>query len=417
LADLDESLANIDLKALVETLIGDAPETVIVTTPKFYAAFDSVINEENMPLIRDWMLVHSIRSLAEYCSSDAIAILGAFSNLLTGQTEPIPPNVTAFAAVRSLYSEVVGLYYGEKYFGPEAKADVTAMVEQMIETYRERLTANTWLSEETRIKALRKLDTMALQIGYPDKIDPLYDELLIDSAAEGGTYAGNLLRIQRLAIQDMMDRFYEESDRDLWIISADTVNAMYNPQMNSIVFPSAILQAPFYSLSQSESMNYGGIGAVIAHEISHAFDPNGAKFDENGAMTDWWLPEDYAKFEELSQRMVEVFDGLPYKEFTVNGTLTLGENVADAGGLGCALQVVQSLPEPDLQAFFINWATIWRQKTYDQVEGILITIDTHAPNKIRANLQPAMLDAFYEAFDIIEGDPMYRAPEDRVAIW
>jgi putative endopeptidase len=214
-----------------------------------------------------------------------------------------------------------------------------------------------------------------------------------------------------------MDRFYKKIDHDLWVISADTVNAMYNPQMNSIVFPAAILQEPFYSLSQSESANYGGIGAVIAHEISHAFDPNGAKFDENGAMTDWWLPEDYAKFEELSQRMVEAFDGLPYKGFAVNGRLTLGENVADAGGLGCALQVVQSLPEPDLQAFFINWATIWRQKVYDQVVGIMITVDTHAPNKIRANLQPAMLDAFYEAFDIVEGDPMYRAPEDRVAIW
>ena len=417
LADLEASIANFNVTAAVRELVGTTPETVTVISKKFADAFDTVINEENIPIIRDWMLVDSLFTLASYTTSDAIAAIDAYTNMMTGQAEPTPPERVAFEAARGLYSEVVGLYYADTYFGAEAKADVTAMVESLIDVFRQRLTANTWLSETTKAKALLKLDTMAMYIGYPEKIDPLYDRMLVETTADGGTYAGNRIRLNRLAYETIFDRYDEPTDRELWNTSADTVNAFYNPQLNSITFPAAVLQAPFYSREQSASANYGGIGAVIGHEITHAFDQNGSMFDENGAMANWWQPEDYVKFEELSQSMVLAFDGVIFHGHTLNGAQIVTENVADAGGLGCALQVVQSLPDVDLEAFFINWATIWQAKYLEQIEGIIIATDVHAPNKLRANFQPAMLDVFYETFGVVEGDPMYRPPEDRVVIW
>jgi putative endopeptidase len=184
-----------------------------------------------------------------------------------------------------------------------------------------------------------------------------------------------------------------------------------------IVFPAAILQAPFYSLEQSTSANYGGIGAVIAHEISHAFDNNGAKFDEYGNLNNWWTEEDLAHFERLAQAMIDEFDGLPFAGGTVNGTLTVSENIADAGGLSCALEAAQKESDVSLTDFFTNWAKIWRTKAKEQYQQLLLAIDVHGPAKLRANIQVQNIDEFYTTFDIKPGDPMYRAPEDRVQIW
>lgn len=193
---------------------------------------------------------------------------------------------------------------------------------------------------------------------------------------------------------------------------------MYTLLSNSINFPAAILQEPFYSQDQSVSANYGAIGAIIAHEISHAFDPDGAKFDENGSLADWWTEEDLATFEALSQDMIEEFDGLDSLGGKVNGTLTVSENVADAGGLSCALEALKKVEEdPDLEEFFFGWARTWRQKMIPAYAAQLLTLDVHAPNKLRANIQLQNMDDFFTTFGIEEGDGMYRAPEDRVSIW
>jgi putative endopeptidase len=419
LPQLAESLTTLDLNKIVETAFGDVSHLpyIIVMSPRFFEAFNDVVNDDNIGIIRDWMTVHAVLAFAANSSEEAIAILQSYNNAITGQEVSEPMERVAYSAAHGVFAEVIGLYYGHKYFGEQSRDSVTKMVENMIDAYRARLDENTWLSEQTRGKAKLKLDTMLLQIGYPDKIDPLYDELKVVSAADGGTYAGNITELNRVILKDAFDRFTKPTDRTLWLASADTVNAFYNPQFNSIVFPAAILQPPFYSADRSDSENYGGIGAVIAHEISHAFDTNGAKFDETGAMADWWLPEDYERFEELAEKMVDAFDGIEYAGMTLNGRQIVNENVADAGGLGCALQVVQSLPDADIEAFFISWATIWRGLIRPEAQQLIITSDTHAPNKLRANFQPAMLDEFYDAFGIVEGDPMYRAPEDRVKVW
>ncbi|MDR3050638.1 MAG: M13 family metallopeptidase [Oscillospiraceae bacterium] len=417
LADFTGSIRAVNLAAMVDALTDHPPEEVIVTDPRFFEAFDGLVTEETFPQLKDWLLVQTVRSLASFLSETAMELGNSYANILTGQAQSQPVERQAYSAANAFFSEVVGLYYGQTYFGPQARDQVTAMVERMVAVYRSRLEHNDWLGEATRAMALRKLDALAIRVGYPDAVDPVYDAFLVTPAEEGGTLLSNAMHFTRLAMEAMFARLSQPVDRDAWAMSADTVNAGYNALSNNITFPAAILQAPFYSLEQSASANYGGIGAVIAHEISHAFDPNGSKFDEYGSYVDWWTPEDHTQFEALSEKMVAVFDGLSFADGTVNGRQTLSENVADAGGLSCALQVVQSLPDGDVAAFFTNWATIWRIRSTAQFEQLLLTLDVHAPNKLRANIQPQMFEAFFEAFGISEGDAMYRAPEDRVSIW
>ena len=200
-------------------------------------------------------------------------------------------------------------------------------------------------------------------------------------------------------------------------MSADTVNAYYSPEGNLICFPAAILQAPFYSLKQTASQNYGGIGAVMAHEISHAFDPNGALFDEYGNMDNWWTQADLDHFHKLSEAMVQEFDGLPFAGGKVNGKLVVTENVADDGGLSAALEATKATDDPNLKEFFTNWARIWRTKATPEREQLLLAIDVHAPSKLRANVQVQNFQEFYDTFDVEPGDGMYMAPEKRVQIW
>lgn len=195
------------------------------------------------------------------------------------------------------------------------------------------------------------------------------------------------------------------------------VNACYDPQRNDITFPAAILQAPFYSLQQTSSENYGGAGAVIAHEISHAFDNNGAQFDEFGNMNNWWTDDDYAKFKQLTQKMIDEFEGIPYAGGKVNGTLVVSENIADVAGLRCAIEAAKLEPDYDPQAFFINWTKTWQFKGTQELVDRYLATDVHAPEPLRANVQAQNLDEFYTAFDVKPGDGMWLDPDKRVSIW
>lgn len=250
-------------------------------------------------------------------------------------------------------------------------------------------------------------------MGYPDRLDPLYEKFKV----AGSSLVDNVLHFEKIANLDHYSKWNQPVNRKRWEMSAHTVNAYYNPSYNIIVFPAAILQAPFYSLKQTASENYGGIGAVIAHEISHAFDNNGAHFDELGNLHNWWTKDDLAHFEKLSQKMITEFDGLTTPAGKVNGKLVVSENIADAGGLSCALEAAKNEADVDLKAFFINWARVWCVKSSIERQKLLLNIDVHAPNELRANIQPKNLVDFYQAFDINSTDPMYLAPDKRVNIW
>ena len=412
-AELASATDQLDIAAIIKQLVGEEPEKVIVTEPEYFKALNKIL-QDNFELFKNWALIRVIRENASYLDDEMREINGRYGRALSGSKKPVSQRKFAFYLARDMFSQVAGDYYGKKYFGPQAKADVHHMVEQMIKVYKGRLTNNQWLSKDTRDKAILKLDKLGIQVGYPDKIPALYDQFKVD---EEESLIANLNQLTVTANKELFSRWNKPVDRMRWEMSAATVNAYYHPFKNIIVFPAAILQAPFYSLKQSSSQNYGGIGAVIAHEISHAFDNNGSLFDEFGNLNNWWTDEDSAHFKQLAQKMIEEFDGIPFAGQKVNGKLTVSENIADAGGLSCALEAAKNEADFNAQEFFINWATIWRMKATEQYMQLLLSIDVHAPQKLRANIQAENLDDFYRAFDIKPGDEMYRAPEERVHIW
>ncbi len=412
-AELASATDQLDIAAIIKQLVGEELEKVIVTEPEYFKALNKIL-QDNFELFKNWALIRVIRENASYLDDEMREINGRYGRALSGSKKPVSQRKFAFYLARDMFSQVAGDYYGKKYFGPQAKADVHHMVEQMIKVYKGRLTNNQWLSKDTRDKAILKLDKLGIQVGYPDKIPALYDQFKVD---EEESLIANLNQLTVTANKELFSRWNKPVDRMRWEMSAATVNAYYHPFKNIIVFPAAILQAPFYSLKQSSSQNYGGIGAVIAHEISHAFDNNGSLFDEFGNLNNWWTDEDSAHFKQLAQKMIDEFDGIPFAGQKVNGKLTVSENIADAGGLSCALEAAKTEADYNAQEFFINWATIWRMKATEQYMQLLLSIDVHAPQKLRANIQAENLDDFYTAFDIKPGDEMYRAPEDRVHIW
>lgn len=415
-AAFDAQVSAIDFTAAFTSLLGQTPETIIVADPAYFEAFDLLVNEETYPQLKSWLLVQTMCSFASYLSNDFRLESGSYSRMLSGTAEATSMEKSAYYLAYNMFSEVVGLHYGRTYFGEQAKQDVQQMVAQLVDIYEQRLAENDWLSAETREMAIRKLNTMAINIGYPDAPHPLYTQMKTVPASEGGTLLGNAMAFTQLSKTYSYSQWNQPVDRSQWVMSADTVNAGYSPMNNSINFPAGILQAPFYSLDQSPSANYGGIGAVIAHEISHAFDPNGAKFDEYGSLADWWTQEDYTKFSALSQAMIDQFDGIEFAGGTVNGAQVVAENVADVGGLACALEASKQ-EDADITELFTSWARIWRVKITPEFASMLLVMDVHSPHKLRANIHVQNFEEFFEAFDIQEGDAMYRAPEDRVIIW
>ncbi|GEP19406.1 M13 family metallopeptidase [Pediococcus argentinicus] len=416
-SDFAKSIKEIDVTSLIKDLIGTVPDQIIVTEPKFYEHYNELVTADNFEDIKSWMLVDLVRSLAPYLSEEMRQLGGTYNRALSGQKEAMPQEKSAFYLSRSTFSQVVGEFYGHKYFGEEAKQDVHDMVVSMIKVYERRLANNDWLGQATKDKAIKKLNALQILVGYPDQLKPVYKKLKTKTAEENGSLVENVQAFSTIFLEDNLAKFGKEVDRSEWHMSADTVNAYYSPEGNLICFPAAILQAPFYSLKQSASQNYGGIGAVIAHEISHAFDPNGALFDELGNLDNWWTEDDLNHFHELSEAMVKEFDGLPFAGGKVNGKLVVTENVADDGGLSCALEATKATSDADLRAFFTNWATIWRTKATKEREQLLLSIDVHSPAKLRANVQVQNFEEFYQTFDVHEGDGMYKKPEDRVQIW
>lgn len=270
------------------------------------------------------------------------------------------------------------------------------------------------LKKETIDKAITKLNVITPHIGYPDKLPETYAKKQID---ENLSLVENVSNLSKITIAYSWSKWNKPVDQTEWHMPAHMVNAYYNPQQNQIVFPAAILQAPFYSLEQSSSANYGGIGSVIAHEISHAFDTNGASFDEHGSLNNWWTQEDYDAFKERTNKVVEQFDGIDFAGGKINGKLTVSENVADLGGLSAALEAAKSDDDFSAEAYFTNYARIWRMKARDEYMQLLLSVDVHAPGKLRTNVQLPNFDDFFETFGIKEGDGMWRAPKDRVIIW
>lgn len=414
MSEVDAYCSEFSLKRIIDGVLGKEIDQVIITQPTYFEAFNTLFTKDNFNEIKAWMYINLIRRAAPNLSEEMRVEAGKFRLVLSGADEMISPTKQAYYSATSVYSLPVGLYYSKNYFSEEAKKDVETIVREVIGVYKERLLNNDWLSKATIEKAIVKLDAIELLIGYPDTINSLYDELIVDKEK---SYYENVVMMEEKLNADLFKRVDKKVDRTEWHMSSATVNAYYNPFANIICFPSGILQAPYYSTQQSTSANFGGIGAVIAHEISHAFDNNGSKFDEFGNLNDWWQEKDFKEFEQRAEKMVTLFDGVKTEVGEVNGRLTVSENIADLGGVACSLAALMKHDEYSLTDFFENWARVWRMKAKKEYMELLLNVDVHAPSSKRADVIVGNFDEFYTTYGVESTDAMYIAPEKRVCIW
>ena len=414
--DFKAKFTHFDIAGFLKNYLGQDVDTLINSEPRYLDQANSLINGDLFDEIKGWMIVKFINGAASSLSQAFREAAFPFHQALTGQPELADGEKQAFRLADGTFSEVVGVYYGQTYFGQAAKDDVLGMIHRMLKVYEQRIAENDWLSQSTKDKAIVKLQALILKVGYPDKIEEIYNRLEVTPAKEGGSLYSNLKAAGQASLKYSLEKLTKPVDRTVWLMPGDLVNACYDPQRNDITFPAAILQAPFYSVDQSRAANYGGIGAVIAHEVSHAFDNNGAQFDEFGNLKNWWTEEDYKEFAKRTQAEIDLFDGLKYGPSTLNGKQIVSENIADQGGLTAAMTACKEEGE-DLKDFYANWARVWAQKSLEAAIKMIVSIDVHAPGPLRANVQAQCQDEFYETFDVKPGDGMYLEKDKRVKIW
>ena len=414
-ADFAKLAPELPLDAIFTEILGQTPDKVIVPEERFWTEFASTYySQDNWENLKAELVYSAVNAFNSYLTDEIRVLSGAYGRALSGTPQAMDQKKAAFYLAQGPFNQALGLWYAGEKFSPEAKADVEAKVATMIGVYKDRLRNNTWLQKETIDKAITKLNVITPHIGYPEKLPETYAKKVID---ENLSLVENAKNLAKISIAHSWSKWNQPVDRDEWHMPAHMVNAYYDPQQNQIVFPAAILQAPFYSLEQSSSANYGGIGAVIAHEISHAFDTNGASFDEHGSLNNWWTEEDYAAFKERTDKVVEQFDGIDFAGGKTNGKLTVSENVADLGGLAAALEAAKKDADFSAEDYFTNFATIWRMKAREEYLQLLLSVDVHAPGKLRTNVQLPNFDDFFTTFDVKEGDGMWREPAERVVIW
>ncbi len=407
---------------------GGALDRVIVGQPSFLEHVAGLLATRPIEQWRAWASCRLIHALAPYLTADIVAENFAFyGTTLSGAPENRERWKRGVSFVESAAGFAVGRIYTERHFPPAAKEQMSQLVDNLIEAYRRNISDLPWMTPATREKALAKLATFTPKIGYPAAWRD-YSTLHADRA----DLVGNVLRAGVYEHERELAKIGRPVDRDEWFMTPQTVNAYYNPGMNEIVFPAAILQPPFFSPDADAAVNYGAIGAVIGHEIGHGFDDQGARYDGAGELVNWWTEEDETAFRARTGKLIAQYDaftpaGLDAEKYHVNGGFTIGENVGDLGGLSIGLAAYEiSLDgaEPPLvdgltglQRVFFSWATVWRTQIRDEEAIRRLAIDPHSPAEFRCNGVLSNIDAFYDAFAVTESDALYLEPEERVRIW
>ena len=399
----------------------------VVMMPSFFEGFAKLASEENLEAMKDALRMDLIRGYAPYLSKDLVAERFEFyGKKLTGAPMNRPRWKRAVSLVEGSLGEAIGQIYVEKHFPPEAKQQMDALVEYLIQAYEQSIKALDWMTDETKEKALTKLSKFTPKIGYPVRWKD-YSSIKIsrDQLIE------NVKAVSRWEFDYHAGKIGSPIDRDEWHMTPQTVNAYYNPGLNEIVFPAAILQPPFFSPEADAAENFGGIGAVIGHEIGHGFDDQGSKYDGDGRLVSWWTEDDRKAFEARTKSLIDQFSALTPaqldEKYKVNGELTIGENIGDLGGLGIAWKAYlisldgQKPPVIDgltaAQRFLMSWAQCWRNKGRDEITIQRLAVDPHSPPEFRANQVVKNLDIYHEAFEVSEEDEMWLAKDDRVVIW
>ncbi|WP_159699340.1 M13 family metallopeptidase [Arthrobacter sp. 18067] len=404
----------------------DKRNEIVVSTPDFFAGAAGLLESEPLETWKEWLTLRVLSSAAPYLSSEFVDTnFDFYGTKLSGTPQNKERWKRGVAVVEAALGEAVGQIYVERHFPAGHKARMETLVANLIEAYRDSISSLKWMGEETKKEALKKLEAFRPKIGFPEKwID--YSAVEIDPT----DLLGNVERAHDADVDRHLDEIGKPVDLTKWLMTPQTVNAYYHPMLNEIVFPAAILQPPFFNADADDAVNYGGIGAVIGHEIGHGFDDQGSQFDGSGALRNWWTEEDRSAFEALTAKLVAQYDALsPYAapDHKVNGKLTLGENIGDLGGLTIAYKAyLLSLgdAEPEVidgftgqQRFFMSWAAGWRQVIRTEEAIRRLATDPHSPNEFRTNAIARNLDAFLEAFDVSAADGMWMESGDRVSIW
>ncbi|SHI37185.1 M13 family metallopeptidase [Flavobacterium terrae] len=404
-------------------------DSVIVSQPKYMEALDGIFKANKVDDWKAYLRWTLINKSTGYLTTDIeTANWEFYSKTLQGALKQRPREERALQVVNGTVGEALGKLYVEKKFPAEAKAKAKAMIDNVFLAFENRINNLPWMTPETRKGAIEKLRKSTVKIGYPDKWKD-YSKLEIVAKENGGDYFSNMKNLSRWGYAENIADLKKPVDKTRWGMSPQTVNAYYNPSYNEIVFPAAILQPPFYDYKADEAVNYGGIGAVIGHEISHGFDDSGSRYNADGNLVNWWTDADLKQFTGLGEAFAAQYSALqPLPGIFVDGKFTLGENIGDLGGVNAAYDGLQLFlkkngrPEnidgftPE-QRFFISWGTIWRSKMRDEAIKNQVKTDPHSPGMYRAYVPLQNVESFYQAFDIKEGDKLYVKPEERVKIW
>jgi putative endopeptidase len=421
-ADLPKLMPNFDWPAYIDGLgLGKSPG-VVVMQPSFFEALDGILQDTPLPTLKVWMKQKLLTAYAGYLPQAYVdEHFSFYGTVLNGIAELKPRWKRGVEATEGALGEMLGRIYVSRHFSPAAKARMEELVQNLVKAYEASIRELDWMSDETKNKALVKLGKFTPKIGYPDKWK---DYSALEVRADD--LVGNVMRSNQVEAAREAAKLGNPIDRSEWHMTPQTVNAYYNPGMNEIVFPAAILQPPFFDMQADDAANYGGIGAVIGHEIGHGFDDQGSKYDGDGNLQSWWTDEDRKRFEERTKALIaqyDAYEALP--GHFVNGAFSLGENIGDLGGLSIALRAyLMSHPQPPVidgfsgvQRVFIGWAQIWRRNYKD--ENLLQRLKSapHAPSEFRTNGIVRNIPEWYEAFEVKESDQLYLAPEQRVKIW
>lgn len=399
-------------------------EQMIVSQPSYMKAFGENFKTTSLQAWKDYLTFQLVDGYAELLSEEFVNLHFDFhSKTLHGIKEQRPRWKEAVDTTESVLGEVVGKVYVKEHFKPEAKERMEGMIKMLIKGFEVSINELEWMSDTTKTAALEKLGKFTYKIGYPNKWRD-YSALNI----EAGELVKNYQNYVAFEFDEMISSLSKPVNKAKWHMTPQTVNAYFNPVGNEIVFPAAILQPPFFNMEADDAVNYGGIGAVIGHELSHGFDDQGAKYDGDGNLRNWWTDSDKAEFEKRSKQLSAQYSAFaPFEDASVNGDLTLGENIGDLGGLTVAFrsyllslngeksQVIDGFTGE--QRVFIGWSQVWRRKYRDEALRNRLMTDPHSPGQYRAFGTPRNIEAFYKAFDVKEGDKMYLKPEDRVKIW
>ena len=431
IADLQAMTPGVNWSNYLEGIGAKGVDTLIISEINYFKELQTILGENNIDEWKTYLRWSALNSAAGMLSEEIeTANWEFYGKELRGSKEQRPRDERALQTLNFTIGEALGKLYVDKKFPPEAKAKAEKMIANVIKAFENRINALDWMSEETKKKAIEKLNATKIKIAYPDENAwKDYSALEVKNVEDGGSYLQNMLNASAWRFGKTIEKLSKPVDKTEWFMAPQIVNAYFNPSYNEIVFPAAILQPPFYNYKADDAVNYGGIGAVIGHEISHSFDDSGAKYDKDGNLNDWWTDEDKTQFEALGGRLADQYSAIEVLDSVfINGKFTLGENIGDLGGVNAAYDALQlsfeenGRPE-DIdgftaeQRFFISWATVWRTKMRDEALKNRIKTDPHSPGMYRATQPLLNINAFYDAFEINDANKMYLAPEERVKIW